>query len=107
MSFTENLFVSLVYPAAYPCLLRCVKYLNESFDRGIVRTAVACGCAWLAFSIVELETSFAAASLESFTISQHPAFLCSFVLTVVAAMFQHYMLFGAGWKQKSSREVGM
>jgi len=106
VTLTENLFITLVSPAAYPCLLRCVKYLDESFDRGLLRNAAACGCGCLTFSVMQLECSVTAASLESFVISQHPAFLVFYVLAVVAAMFQHYMLFGTG-QQKSSREVGM
>ncbi|CAE7555344.1 unnamed protein product [Symbiodinium natans] len=107
VSFTENLFVSLVYPAAFPCLFRCVKYLDESFDRGFLRAGVACVCGCLTFSVVQLECSFAAGSLEGFIITQHPAFLGFFVLAVIAAMFQHYMLFCAGWPRQSSREIGM
>ncbi|CAE6972223.1 unnamed protein product [Symbiodinium sp. CCMP2456] len=107
VGFTELLFFVVVSPAAYPYLLRCVKYLDESFDSGLWRAAASCGCGWLTFSIVQLENSAAAALLDSFIILQHPAFLCFFVLAVVAAMFQHYMLFGSGWQRKSSREVGM
>ncbi|CAE6949727.1 unnamed protein product [Symbiodinium sp. CCMP2592] len=107
VSFAEFLFFMVLSPAAFPFLLRCVKYLDESFDHGFLWAAASFGCGWLTFSMVQFESSFAAALLESFTLTQHPAFLCFLVLAVVAAMLQHYMLFGAGWQQKSSREVGM
>ena len=56
---------------------------------------------------IRLESVFFAASLECFTITQQPALLWFFVLTIVATMFQHYSLFGARRPQQSSREVGM
>ncbi|CAE6949748.1 unnamed protein product [Symbiodinium sp. CCMP2592] len=105
--WTEFLFFMLVCPAVYPCLLRCVKRLDKIFDRGHLQTAAAFICGWLMFSIVQFENGFVAASLESFVLSQHPAFLGFFLLAIVAAMFQHYMLFGSRWRQTSSREIGM
>ncbi|CAE7941780.1 unnamed protein product [Symbiodinium necroappetens] len=103
----EFLFFVLVCPAVLPGLLRCVKCLDKSLDRGPLQTTVACGCGMLLFNFVQLETAFFAASLEIFAITQHPALLCFFVLAIVATMFQHYTLFGAGRPQPSSREVGM
>ncbi|CAE7563124.1 unnamed protein product [Symbiodinium sp. CCMP2456] len=107
----EFLFFMLVCPASghavYPCLLWCVKCLDKSLDRGRLQTAVAFGGGLLLFSLSQLEASFFYSSLESFMLTQHPAFLGFCVLAVVLAMFQHYMLFGAGWPQRSSREVGM
>ncbi|CAE7276184.1 unnamed protein product [Symbiodinium microadriaticum] len=103
----EFVFFMLMYPVAYPCLLRCVRCLDQSLDPGVLRSAAAFGCGLLIFSVVQLENAFAATSLESFTFTRHPAFLFLFVLTVVAVIFQHCVLFGAGWPQKSSREVWM
>ena len=40
--------------AMYPCLLRCVKCLDKSLDRGHLQTAVACGCGMLLFNLVQL-----------------------------------------------------
>ncbi|CAE6949707.1 unnamed protein product [Symbiodinium sp. CCMP2592] len=106
VSFIEIIFFMVVSPAAFPWLLRSVKYLDERFERGLLSAAAACGCGWLIFNIVQLECSTAAALLDSFIIARQPIWLCFFVLAVLAAIFQHYMLFGAGWQQKSSREVG-
>ena len=36
--------------AIYPCLLRCVKCLDKSLDRGPLQTAAAFGCGLLSFS---------------------------------------------------------
>ncbi|CAE6926267.1 unnamed protein product [Symbiodinium sp. CCMP2456] len=106
VQFTECLFSMLVYPAAYPLLLRCVRRLDGSINLGLLRAVAAFGCGLLTFTLVQIENAFVSASLESFTITRHPIFLGSVMLATVAAMFQHYMLFGAGWPQKSSREVG-
>ncbi|CAE6918919.1 unnamed protein product [Symbiodinium sp. CCMP2456] len=107
VEFTECLFFMLVYPAAYPCLLRCVRRLDNSLDSGFLQAPAAFGCGLLIFNVVQLENAFASASLETFAFTRHPAFLCFFLLAVVAAMFQHYVLFGAGSRPKSNREMRM
>ncbi|CAE7556112.1 unnamed protein product [Symbiodinium microadriaticum] len=107
VEFTECLFFMLVYPAAYPCLLRCVRFLDNSFDSGFLQAPAAFGSGLLIFNLVQLENAFASASLETFAFTRHPAFLCFFLLAVVAAMFQHFLLFGAGSRQNSNREMRM
>ncbi|CAE7870262.1 unnamed protein product [Symbiodinium necroappetens] len=93
--------------AAYPCLLRCVRFLDKSFDSGFLQAPAALGSGLLIFNLVQLENAFASASLETFAFTRHPAFLCFFLLAVVAAMFQHFLLFGAGSRQNSNREMRM
>ena len=40
--------------AVLPGLLRCVKCLDKSLDRGPLQTTVACGCGMLLFNFVQL-----------------------------------------------------